>query len=252
MSKQSDVFKDEFGQPLQIAIDGLVATGKTTVGQEVANKLGILFLDTGMLYRAIALFAIETHINLQDEDACALVAESLDLHLMPPIDDDGRPATVLLGSRDITWAIRTPLVDQHVSQVSRHPLVRNAVRIRQHAIASLQPIVMVGRDIATVVLPRAQVKVMLTASLEERIRRRYLEIQARQPDRQVNYEQLVMAITKRDADDDVRTQLTIATHVINTDGQTAAQVVDQIVELANEIVRGSGATLKLPRIQSNH
>jgi CMP/dCMP kinase len=234
-------------QPLHIAIDGLVATGKTTVGMKVAERLRILFLDTGVLYRAITLFILETGIDMQSEHACSLVANGITIKVMPPTVQDNRPATVLLGKQDVTWDIRSKDVDHFVPTISAHPKVRAAVRERQHEIAETQPVVMVGRDIATVVLPNAQVKVMLTANLEERVRRRYQEIQAREFNVSMSLGDLRQDIISRDADDSIRVLETSETQLIATDNRTIDDIVSIIVTMAYEALRET--TLKLPTLE---
>lgn len=244
-----EMLVDSLGNPLQIAIDGLAATGKTTVGVRVARKLNILFLDTGVLYRSFTLVVTAEHLDPGDERACTWVAKNIDLKLSPPSVDDGRAATVHIGHRDVTWEIRSAEIDRLVSQVAAHPRVREVVRARQHAIAKEQPIVMVGRDIASVVLPWAQVKVMLTASLEERVRRRAAELQERQPDAVINMAQLYADIEKRDKVDSVRTNATIGTHHIDTTNLTIDEVAEKVVQLTKQATDPTGTTLKLPKVR---
>jgi len=240
------MLEDSLGNPLQVAIDGMVATGKTTVGVRIAQQLNILFLDTGVLYRSFTLVILDQKLDVTDERACAWVAENIDLRLMPPTMDDGRAATVLIGGRDVTWDIRASEIDHHVPQVAAHPRVREAARARQHGIAKEQPIVMVGRDITSVVLPWAQVKVMLTASLDERVRRRAAELQARQPDASIDLVKLRQEIMKRDEDDSIRITSTIGTHFIDTTGLSVDGVAMRICKLAQDAVDPTGTTLKLP------
>lgn len=219
---------------IQIAIDGLVAAGKSTVGERVARALGILYVDTGVMYRAVALVALEHGADPHDEAACGEIAEHLAVRLLPPTVDDGRQATVLLGQRDITWDLRSDAVNHAVPIVSAHPRVRAALRAWQRQLAAEQSVVMVGRDIAAVVLPEAKVKIMLTADLDERVRRRAAELQARHPDAPVDLLQLRLEISERDRNDRTRTLLTPDTLIIDTDHLTLDQVVARIVEVAHE------------------
>ncbi len=220
------------GRPLHIAIDGPVASGKSTVGAGVANALGILYLDTGVMYRAVALAAIERGVRPDDAESCGAIAEAIDLDFIPPSVEDGRQLTVLLDGRDVTWRIRSDDVNRVVSQVSAHPRVRAALRQRQQAIAATRPVVMVGRDITSVVLPDAQVKIFLDASPEERVRRRAAELLARQPGATIDHDRLRDDIARRDAQDSAQMQLTPDTLTISTDGLTPEQVVARIVEVA--------------------
>lgn len=217
---------------MHIAIDGPVASGKSTIGEAVARRLGILYLDTGVMYRAVALAALERGEDLGDNAACGAIAETIPLHLLPPTVADGRQLTVLLGDRDITWEIRTSAVNQIVPIVSGHPRVRAALRAQQQRIAAGQSVVMVGRDIASIVLPDARVKVMLAASPAERLRRRAAEVAQRNAF--VDLDALRAEIEQRDAGDQANLHLTPDTLIIDTDGRTIDQIVADIVEVARE------------------
>jgi cytidylate kinase len=219
---------------IQIAIDGLVAAGKSTVGERVARALGILYVDTGVMYRAVALVAAERGCDPHDEAACGAIAETLALRLLPLTVDDGRQATVLLGERDITWDLRSNVVNRTVPIVAAHPRVRAALHLWQRQLAAEHSVVMVGRDIAAEVLPEAKVKIMLVADLDERVRRRAAELQARQPDAPVDLLQLRLDISERDRNDRTRTLLTPDTLIIDTDHLTLDQVAARIVEVAHE------------------
>ncbi|NOZ71251.1 MAG: cytidylate kinase, partial [Chloroflexi bacterium] len=137
--------------PLVIAIDGPAASGKSTVGHELARRLGFLFFDTGAMYRAVTLAALRRHIPISDEQQITQLARELPVHVKPPQVDDGRRYTVLLGDEDVTWALRSAEVDAHVSTVSAYPGVRAALTEQQRRIAKQGRVVMVGRDIGTVV-----------------------------------------------------------------------------------------------------
>jgi cytidylate kinase len=136
-----------------IAIDGPAASGKSTVGKALAERLGYLLFDTGVMYRAATLAALERGIDPGDEPAVTSVTESATIDIKPPTERDGRLYTVLLDSKDVTWAIRTPAVDANVSQVSTYAGVRRALTRQQRRIGAGGGVVMVGRDIGTVVLP---------------------------------------------------------------------------------------------------
>src|SRR6184192_660155 len=147
-----------------IAIDGPAGAGKSTIGALVAERLGYLFLDTGAMYRAVALAALRRAVDPDDAETLARLARQVLISIGPPTVRDGRAYTVLLDGADVTWAIRGEDVDRIVSQVARIPKVRDAMVEQQREIAKRGRIVMVGRDIGTVVLPAAERKVFLTAS----------------------------------------------------------------------------------------
>lgn len=221
-------------QQMQIAIDGLVAAGKSTVGEMVAHRLGILYVDTGVMYRAVAYVALARGADIHDDAACGAIAATLPLQLLPPTVDDGRQATALLDGQDITWDLRSAAINQAVPIVAAHPRVRAALHVWQRRLAAEQSVVMVGRDIAAEVMPDAKVKIMLSASLDERVQRRAAEMQRHDPTTPVDLLQLRLAIIERDRNDRDRTLLTPDTLIIDTDHLTIDQVVDRIVEVAHE------------------
>lgn len=154
-----------------VAIDGLASSGKSSVGVAVAAALGFRFLDTGLLYRALTWLALERGIDPSDGPAIAPLAAEIDLGA----DEAGRLTRVIASGRDVAGDIRTPRVERAVSAVSRRAEVRSALLGLQRALASRGRIVLAGRDIGTVVLPDADVKVWLDASAEERAARRAAE-----------------------------------------------------------------------------
>ncbi|MGA2111240.1 MAG: (d)CMP kinase [Anaerolineales bacterium] len=162
-----------------IAIDGTAASGKTTLARCLAEHLGYLYFDTGVMYRALTLAAIRKGLSTADEAGLSELAERITIDVRPPSVKDGRPCTVLLDGEDVTWLIRSEQVDQLVSPVSVFAEVRRALSAQQRRIGLRGRVVMVGRDIGTVVLPEADLKIFLDASLEERARRRHLELEAR-------------------------------------------------------------------------
>ena len=161
--------------PEIIAIDGPAASGKSTVGALVAEKLDYVWLDTGIMYRAVACEALETGVPIDDEPAISELAEGLDVDVVPASVDDGRQFDVLINGKDRTWEIRSNEVNGSVSEVSVYPGVRVAMTELQRKIASKGRIVVLGRDIGTVVLPDADLKIYLDASIEVRAQRRLLE-----------------------------------------------------------------------------
>jgi len=189
--------------PSVIAIDGPAASGKSTVGERVANRLGYLFFDTGAMYRAITWIALTRNVEITDEAAVTRLAETVRLDILPAGVADGRQYTVLADGHDITWDLRRPEVDRYVSPVSAYPGVRAALTAQQRRIARAGRVVMVGRDIGTVVVPDADLKIYLDASVEERARRRYQE--RIQHGERANYEEILMAMRRRDEIDSQRT-----------------------------------------------
>ena len=188
--------------PYIIAIDGPAASGKSTIGGLLAERLGYVYLDTGVMYRAVAWAALDRGIDIDDEAAVTELAEHVQIDVLTPSLDDGRQYTVMCDGRDVTWAIRTPEVDRAVSPVSVYPGVRAAMSAQQRRIGLAGHVVMVGRDIGTVVLPEADPKIYLDAALEERARRRLLERQAR--GELAVYEQVLAIVRRRDEIDSQR------------------------------------------------
>ena len=162
-----------------IAIDGPSGSGKTTVGEMVAKRLSYVLFDTGVLYRTVTLAALERGLDLNDEAAMAALARGLRIEIRQPTVADGRQYTVLVDGRDVTWEIRSKVVDENVSVVSAYPSVREALKEQQRQIARKGRVVMVGRDIGTVIVPQADLKLFITASDEERAARRYRQLAER-------------------------------------------------------------------------
>ena len=161
--------------PTRIAIDGPAASGKSTIGALLAERLGYVYFDTGVMYRAVTWAALQRGVPIEDEKAIDELAGCLCIEVTKPTADDGRQYTVYADGTDVTWELRSAEVNQHVSPVSAYPGVRTALVAQQRRIAQQGSIVMVGRDIGTVVLPDAELKIYLDADVEERARRRYLE-----------------------------------------------------------------------------
>ena len=162
--------------PNVIAIDGPAASGKTTLAQLLAERLGYLFFDTGVMYRAVTLATQQRGIPVADQAAVERIAEGLSIDVRPPSVADGRLYDVISDGQDVTWALRSPEVDADVSQVSAYPGVRRAMTRPQREIGLRGHVVLVGRDIGTVVLPEADLKLYVVASLEARAKRRYREL----------------------------------------------------------------------------
>src|SRR5919106_4987036 len=183
-----------------VAIDGPAGSGKTTVARGVADALGLEVLDTGAMYRAVTLLALERALDLRDGDTIARAAETTELELGDP------PGSIRLDGRDVSREIRGPAVSAGVSAVSAHPAVRMLLRARQRAWAEERGGgVVEGRDIGTVVFTDAPVKVFLTASDDERARRRQRDEEAAQ--RPVELAEVRNAVDRRDALDSRTTPL---------------------------------------------
>ena len=188
--------------PQIIAIDGPAASGKSTIGKLLSDELGYLFFDTGVMYRAVTWAALQRSVPIEDEAAVTSLAEESEIDIQPPSKTDGRNCDILVGGRDVTWEIRSPDVENNVSPVSVYPGVRRALTLQQRRIGLRGKVVMVGRDIGTVVLPEAELKIYLIASAEERARRRYRETLAR--DGVASYDAILTTIRQRDQIDSTR------------------------------------------------
>lgn len=219
--------------PSTIAIDGPAASGKSTIGLRLANALGYLFFDTGVMYRAVTWLALERGIDIQDEAAISALAQEAQIDVAPASRSDGRTSDVLVNGQDITWEARSPQVDANVSPVSAYRGVRSALTQQQRRIGQRGRIVMVGRDIGTVVLPEADLKIYLDASAEERARRRYAEIRARGA--QADYAEILKKVRERDRIDSTRdvAPLKVADDavVVDSDKLNADEVFAQVLAL---------------------
>jgi cytidylate kinase len=216
-----------FVLPDIIAIDGPAASGKSTLAKRLAERYGYLFFDTGVMYRAVTWIALERCISIDDEASITSLAESVNIDVRPATLDDGRDADVLADGQDVTWEIRRPEVDANVSVVSAYYGVREALTAQQRRIGLRGKVVMVGRDIGTVVLPEAGLKIYLDASVEERARRRYLErLNRGEP---AIYDEILTAMRKRDQIDSNRevAPLCVAEDAVVVDSDEMS--IDQVV-----------------------
>ncbi len=187
-----------------ITIDGPAASGKTTVGYELAQAIGYVFLDTGVMYRAVTLASLNAGIDPNDEAAVVKIAESLDFDIQPEVGhEDGRHYTVMVNGIDATWELRNSDVNQNVSAVSSYPQVREEMVRLQREFADGHATVMVGRDIGTVVLPDAPLKIYLEATAEIRARRRMGDHLQRNYNT-VEFEKILADIIRRDNIDSSR------------------------------------------------
>ena len=223
-------------KPSTIAIDGPAASGKSTVGELLAHNLGYLYFDTGVMYRAVTWAVLSRGVPIGDEAAVTALAEKLHIDVLPPTMDDGRQYTVLADGVDVTWDIRTPEVNGNVSQVSTYRGVRRAMVVQQRRVAAEGPVVMVGRDIGTVVLPEADLKLYLDASVEERARRRWREEQVRAE--KTDYRPVLASMRRRDQIDTHRkvSPLRVAEDavVLDTTGLSIEDVLGEAKRLIEE------------------
>lgn len=229
--------------PAVITIDGPAASGKTTIGKLLAERLGFLFVDTGVMYRAVTWAALKGILPVGDEEAVTTLAEQIEIDIRPPSKQDGRDFDILADDRDITWQIRDSEVEENVSLVSSYLGVRKALSAQQRRIGLRGSVVMVGRDIGTVVMPEAQVKIYLNASLEERANRRYLELQKR--DEHIDLESIKSAMLARDRFDSLRKHAPLRPAedaiVLDTDGLNIQEVLEKIISVSEKLLPKNGS-----------
>ncbi len=220
-------------KPKTIALDGPAASGKSTVGLKIAKALNYLFFDTGVMYRAVAWAALNKGIDPKDEVAVTTLAEETPIDVRPASQNDGRTSDVLVNEQDITWQTRSPEVDANVSTVAAYAGVRAALSKQQRRIGERGNVVMVGRDIGTVVLPEADLKIYLDASAEERARRRYDEIIAR--GELADYTEILAKVKQRDHIDSTRDVAPLRPAddavIVNSDKLDADQVFQMIMDM---------------------
>lgn len=216
-----------------VAIDGPAGSGKSTVSKLVAKRLGYLYVDTGAMYRAAALKALRLGMDVHDEAMMNHLAQITNITLQQQSDGSVR---VLVDGEDVTEAIRTPEVSEASSIISAHLGVREALTMKQKLLAERGGVVMEGRDVQTVVAPDAEVKVFLTASLEERAKRRWIEMRQRGID--ITYQQVLQDVLERDERDSTRSVAPLRKAPdaieIDTTNMTIDEVIDKIVELVRQ------------------
>jgi len=225
------------GRPTTIAIDGPAASGKSTLGALLAKALGYLYFDTGVMYRAVTLAALQANLDIEDEDAIGALAEKVLIDIGPPSVDDGRDYDVLLDGEDVTWEIRGEAVNAYVSDVSVYAAVRKAMTDQQRRIAKENKVVMVGRDIGTVVMPDADLKIYLDASVEIRAQRRYKEMLERGEN--ADYDAVLRSLKNRDQIDTNRAIAPLKAAddavVINADCLGIQEVLEKAKELVKRV-----------------
>jgi CMP/dCMP kinase len=239
-------------RPAIIAIDGPAAAGKSTIGYALANLVGYLYFDTGIMYRAVTYAALARGIDIDDTQAIGQLAWTIQIDITPmaPEEAQGHFVNVWIDGSDVTGHLRTGEVDRNVSIVSAYPAVRDALSSQQRRIAlrygsgdaEMPGIVMVGRDIGTVVLPDARLKIYMDASLVERTRRRYCELRTK--GKQVRVSQVMDELQLRDKLDSERAHSPLRPAddavMIDTSDLTTEEVIQTILAIAYKRSMPSG------------
>ena len=227
--------KEHHSPPTKVAIDGPVACGKSAVGMLVAHRLGYRFLDTGMMYRAFTWLVLERGVDPENEAAVAELAKNVKVEVTASLPNSEESGRVLVDGEDATAYLVRPDVEAAVSLVSRLPVVREAMVRLQREVAEGGEIVVAGRDIGTVVLPDADLKIYLEASRLERARRRYE--QARLRGQEITLKSVLDELERRDGIDSSREDSPLRAAddavVLPTDGLNPDQVVERILALAH-------------------
>ena len=210
-------------------MDGPAASGKTAVGWALAERLGWRFLDTGPMYRALTLVALDRQTDLTNEQSLTELANSVEMRLIAGHEGD----RLLVDGQDVTDKLREPKIDRAVSLVAQVSGVRSALVKQQKKIAREGRIVMVGRDIGTVVMPKAGIKVFLRASEQVRARRRYLEL--RSTGRQTDHQSVLDDLLERDRIDSEREDSPLRpaadAYQVDTDNLSVERIVEKILSL---------------------
>ena len=226
-----------------VAIDGPVASGKSSIGKRLAERLGYLFFDTGVMYRAVTFLALRELGSAEDASAVTALARRAHIDILPPTVADGRDSTILAGfgapagraaaHEDITWASRAKDVENNVSLVAAVPEVRAILTEQMRRVGLRGRVVMVGRDVGTVILPEAGLKIFLTASAETRAQRRFEEVAGRGEAR--DHADILANLRERDHIDSSRAVAPLRPAsdavVLDTTALSLDQVLDRIQAL---------------------
>ncbi len=231
------------GSKISVAIDGPAGAGKSTLAKRVADVLGYLYIDTGAMYRAATWVALEQRANMLDEDLIVRLVEKADICLAPPDDKSQGKVRVFVNGADVSFIVRSRIITRFVSPVSAIPGVRKILVDKQKRIADQGAVVMDGRDIGTVVLPHAEVKVFLTASPEVRAKRRLKDMQ--EMGQTADLETIVADIKQRDHLDSTRATSPLKKAddaiLIDTDNHSIAEVVEMVLNLCRTRLIGSAS-----------
>ncbi|MBR2885435.1 MAG: (d)CMP kinase [Clostridia bacterium] len=219
----------------KIAIDGPAGAGKSTISKKVASLLGFVYIDTGAMYRTVGLKAVRCNVDTNDEKGVIELLPSLDID----IRHEGVEQHIYLDGENVSDQIRTPQISMAASNVSRIPEVRLAMVDMQRKLAQNHDVVMDGRDIASYVLPDAEIKIFLTASVDARAKRRYDELLEKGEN--VSFEDVKNEMIQRDTNDSTRefAPLTIAdgAEVIDTSELTLSESIDKVINYVRENIK---------------
>ena len=219
-------------KPVVLAIDGPAGAGKSTVAERLARELDYFYFDTGVLYRAVAVRALDRDVDLGDEAALEKLVRGIDIQVRPASADDGRQVDVLLEGRDVSHEIRTPRVDAVVSRVAASPAVRAGLIDLQRRQIQGKGTIMAGRDIGTIVCPDAELKIYLTASPRERASRRMRQVGAA-PEQ---LDAIQGALEERDRLDSSRAIAPLSRAADAVDVDTDERSIDEVVELVRDLL----------------
>jgi len=217
---------------IRIAIDGPSGAGKSTLAKRIARELGIIYLDTGAMYRAVALKAIRLGIDTRDRENVSRLMDDIDIS----VEYHDGTQRIYLDGEDVSSAIRTNEVSMGASNVSAFPEVRAKLVALQQEIARNNPVVMDGRDIGTKVLPDAGLKIFLTASVEERARRRFLELKEKGL-LDKTFDELVAEIEERDRNDSTREHSPLKKAEDAVEIDSTGKSIDELVAMIMDMVR---------------
>ena len=213
---------------INIAIDGPSGAGKSSMARRIAAELGFLYVDTGALYRAVGLYVYRKGLDGLDVKAVEALLPEIELAL----SHEGGVQQVWLCGENVSDEIRLPAISEHASRVSAYPVVRAFLLDTQRRLAAEHAVIMDGRDIGTVILPAAQVKIFLHADVEDRARRRYEELIARGTPQ--SYEEVLSAMRLRDERDSVQTRMAPDAIDVNTTGNSFEQTLELLTNLIRE------------------
>lgn len=217
---------------ITVAVDGPAGAGKSSISKIVAKKLGYLYIDTGSMYRAVTWAVLQNNINVNDQEAVEDILSSLEL-TMEPSDES---CTIYIGGQDVTDYIRTPQVNKAVSRIASYKGVRQYLVERQRIMAESGGVILDGRDIGSIVLPKAELKIYLTASVEARAKRRYLEVKG--TPNEETLEAITESVMQRDHMDKNRAESPLIqvedAVLVDSSHMTFNETVDYILTLVQE------------------
>lgn len=219
---------------ISVAIDGPSGAGKSSVAKAIAKRFGFTYVDTGAMYRTVGLAAQYAKISSKEKEAVISILPSIHIDII--YDEDGLQR-MILNEKDVTEEIRTPISSIYASDVSAMPEVRAFLMDMQRDMAKTKSVIMDGRDIGTVVLPNADLKIFMTASAEERARRRFLELSAKGD--KSTYDEVLRDIQYRDQQDSSRAAAPLRpaenSHMLDTTELSFEQSVDEVAKLIQEL-----------------